>query len=66
MKDGWNEMSYNKFPSFYSNHQRAVYEQWCKYIDNIENVNLESGKVEHNAWLGKANSCIYTRYCLFL
>ena len=38
MKDKWNEMSYNRFPSFHLSFQRNTYEQWCDHIDDIEDV----------------------------
>jgi hypothetical protein len=66
MQNRWNEMSYNRFPSFRSRCQRSVYEQWCEYIDDIEDVVEESEEREDSAWFREANSCIFVRYGLLL
>ena len=59
-------MSYNRFPSFQSNCQRNAYEQWCEYIDDIEDVVEELEEGENSAWVREANSCVFIRYGLLL
>ena len=59
-------MSYNRFPSFQSNCQRNAYEQWCEYIDDIEDVVAELEEREDSAWVRKANSCIFIGHSLLL
>jgi hypothetical protein len=59
-------MSYNRFPSFQSNCQRNAYEQWCEYIDDIEDVVEELEERESSAWVREANPCVFIRYGLLL
>lgn len=66
MKDKWNEMSYNRFPSFHLSFQRNTYEQWCDHIDDIEDVVAELEEREDSAWIRKANSCIFIGHGLLL
>jgi hypothetical protein len=66
MLDRWNEMSYNKFPSSQSSFQRSNYEQWCDYIDDINEVIAEQEEREYSAWIRKADTSVFVGYGLLL
>ena len=66
MKDRWNELSYNKFPSFQSNFQRSAYEQWYDNLDNIEEIIFELEERKDSAWIREANTCVFIGHSLLL